>query len=58
MISFSQILIILLLGLLLFGDLRKILNRILLLFVNFKTFFQKSSDTKESSSKVEKNSKK
>jgi Sec-independent protein translocase protein TatA len=43
MISFGQILILLLIGLLLFGDLRKIFNRILLFFANIKTIFQKNS---------------
>lgn len=51
MISFGQILILCLLALLLFGDLRKIVNRFLLFFVNIKTFFQKTSGSKDASSK-------
>lgn len=54
MISFGQILILCLVALLLFGDLRKIFNQLLLFFVNFKTLFQKTSESKDSSSKKEK----
>lgn len=54
MISFSQLLILLFLGFLVFGDLRKLFNRLILMFVNFKTLFQKTDDKKESSSTPEK----
>jgi len=41
MISFSQILILLFLGLLLFGDTRQIFNKFILFFINFKTLIKK-----------------
>jgi Sec-independent protein translocase protein TatA len=41
MISLKQILFVFVVALLLFGDLRKITNSIVLFFVNAKTFFQK-----------------
>lgn len=48
MISFSQLLILLLIAFLLFGDIRKILNGILLIFVNLKSFFKKKDEQKKS----------
>lgn len=48
MISFSQLLILLLIAFLLFGDIRKILNSILLIFVNLKSFFKKKNEQKKS----------
>jgi hypothetical protein len=41
MISFGQVLILVFLGLLLFGDSRQLLNRVVLFFVNCKTVVQK-----------------
>jgi len=41
MISFSQILILLLLGLLLFGDVRQIFNKFIIFSINFKTLIKK-----------------
>ena len=41
MISFGQILILILLAVLLFGDSRQILNKIILFFVNLKTLLKK-----------------
>ena len=41
MISFGQILILILLGLLLLGDSRQIFNKVILFFINFKTLFKK-----------------
>lgn len=41
MLSFGQILILLLLGFLLFGDTRQIFNRLILFFVNCKTLIKK-----------------
>lgn len=41
MISFSQILILLFLGLLLFGDVRQIFNKLIIFFINFKTLIKK-----------------
>jgi len=48
MISFSQFLLLLLIAFLLFGDIRKILNSILLIFVNLKSFFKKKDEQKKS----------
>jgi Sec-independent protein translocase protein TatA len=48
MISFSQFFILLLIAFLLFGDIRKILNSILLIFVNLKSFFKKKDEQKKS----------
>ena len=48
MISFSQLLFLLFVLLLLFGDIRQIFNKIILFFVNLKTLVKKkSSDNKE-----------
>lgn len=49
MISFGQILILLFLSLLLFGDARRIFNKFILFFINIKTlinklFLQKKDD--------------
>lgn len=53
MISFGQILILIFLALLLFGDSRQFFNRIILFLVNLKTLFQKvlldKKDKKDSS---------
>jgi Sec-independent protein translocase protein TatA len=46
-ISFSQILILIFLGLLLFGDSRQIFNKVILFFVNFKTLLKKVSSGKK-----------
>lgn len=48
MISFTQFLILLIIGFLLFGDSSKILNRVHLVFLKLKTFFQKKDDEKKS----------
>ena len=47
MISFGQIVVLLFLVLLLFGDFRIILNRIISLFANFKAIFLKDSKKKD-----------
>lgn len=53
MISFGQILILIFLALLLFGDSRQFFNRIVLFLVNIKTLFHKilrdKKDEKDSS---------
>lgn len=54
MISFGQIIILIFIGLLLFGDLRKIFNQVILFFVNIKTLFHKTSGNKDSLKKPEK----
>jgi len=41
MISFSQILVLLFLALLLFGDARQIFNKFILIFINLKTLIKK-----------------
>lgn len=41
MISFGQLLILFVIILLLFGDVRKIFNKIIIFFVNFKTLVTK-----------------
>ncbi len=52
MISFGQLVILLLLLLLLFGDIRKIFNKIILFFVNLKTAFKKSASTQDNEKKL------
>jgi hypothetical protein len=47
MISFGQFVILLLLALLLFGDVRKIFKKFILFFVNLKTLYKKSDSTKK-----------
>lgn len=47
MISFGQFVILLLLALLLFGDVRKIFKKFILFFVNLKTLYKKSDPTKK-----------
>lgn len=47
MISFGQIVVLLFLVLLLFGDFRIVLNRIISLFANFKAIFFKDSKKKD-----------
>lgn len=48
MISFGQLVILLILVLLLFGDVRKFFNKIIVFFVNFKTLTTKfEKKTKE-----------
>jgi Sec-independent protein translocase protein TatA len=42
MISLKQILVVLFVALLIFGDLRKLSKMIVVAFVNLKTFFQKT----------------
>lgn len=54
MISFGQILILIFIALLLFGDLRKIFNQFLLILINMKTLFQKTLEDKSSSKKSDK----
>jgi hypothetical protein len=51
MISFGQLVILLFLVLLLFGDVRKIFNKLILFFVNLKTFYKKSDSTKKNDKK-------
>lgn len=51
MISFGQLIILLLLALLLFGDVRKIFNKIILFFVNFKTLVKKTNEKSEEKKK-------
>lgn len=43
MISFGQLFILLIIVLLLFGDVRKIFNKIIIFFVNFKALVTKAS---------------
>lgn len=52
MISFGQIIILLFFALLLFGDIRKIFNRIILLFINFKTLFKEKKNSHLPSNKT------
>lgn len=47
MISFSQILILIFLAILFFGDSQRIFNKILLFLVNLKTLFKKVSSNKK-----------
>lgn len=53
MISFGQLLILVILVLLLFGDVRKILNKIIVFFVNFKTLATKASKKDKDNNKFE-----
>jgi hypothetical protein len=55
MISFSQFLVFLLFTLLLFGDVRKIFNKLILFVVNLKTLFTKKTSS-SSNDKDEKSS--
>jgi hypothetical protein len=47
MISFGQILVLIFLALLLFGDSRQIFNKIILFSVNMKTLFKKISSVEK-----------
>nr|AML60779.1 sec-independent protein secretion pathway component [Monodopsis sp. MarTras21] len=51
MISFGQFLILFVIFFLLFGDVRNIFNKLILLFVNFRSFFKKSSSDEDSQKK-------
>lgn len=53
MISFGQLVILLLLVLLLFGDVRKIFNKIIVFFVNFKTLATKAEKKDKEKNKSE-----
>jgi len=48
MISFSQIIILIFLSLLLFGDSRQFFNKVIIFVVNLKTLIQKFFSTKNS----------
>lgn len=51
MISYGQLVILFLLVLLLFGDIRKIFNKFILFFVNLKSIYQKSNKTEDKDKK-------
>ena len=53
MISFGQFLILTLFVFLLFGDLRKIFNKIVIFFVNFKSLAAKTSKKDKEDNKSE-----
>ncbi len=51
MISYGQLLILFLLVLLLFGDIRKIFNKFILFFVNLKSIYKKSNKSENEEKK-------
>lgn len=51
MISYGQLVILFLLVLLLFGDIRKIFNKFILFFVNLKSIYQKSNKPEDEDKK-------
>jgi hypothetical protein len=53
MISFGQLLILFLLMLLLFGDIRKVFNKIIVFFVNLKTVVTKIKKNDKNKNKSE-----
>nr|AHX24910.1 hypothetical protein NagaMp0023 [Nannochloropsis gaditana] len=54
MISFGQLFILILLVLFLFGDIRKILNKFIILFFNFKNVYKNFNKTNDKNEKNEK----
>ena len=54
MISFSQLLILLFLGILLLGDTRQLFNKMMLFFFNIKTIFTKKLPREKTTKKNEK----